>query len=69
MLRIPSSPGGKSTAFFVGPDGDFDLTTRTNVGLVQDLQYFQPSQHTEITVKFSAGRLGIDMRSGNDRGR
>src|SRR5699024_10481716 len=56
----------KACAFFVGPDNEFEWRFGFDVVVLQCAHDFKTGHDTIAAVKFTAGRLGIDMAAGGD---
>ena len=58
----------KAGALFVGPDDELERAGGRNMPLFGGLEYLEGREDAEDPVEVSPGRLGIEVRSGDDGG-
>ncbi len=58
----------ETRALFVGPHHHFDRRLRLQLQVIECADHFQPGHHPVAAVELAAGRLGVDMAAGHDRG-
>ena len=57
----------KARPLFIGPEHHFNRRFGFNLPIVQGTYHLQRRQHAVVTVKFAAGRLGVNMAAGDNR--